>query len=218
VDYETDLRRALENAQAECARLREENTRLREQLLTHEEAQSFNYSTETPLDNPIPIANSSESRKESSSDIDLVTNLSAPDAKIALFRKLFRGRDDVYAVHWKGRNGRSGYSPAAQREANDAFKTPDHKKRKYFPLTDAVIRNHLLGKHTVGIYPLLLDETCWFLAIDFDKQAWQTDASAFMTTCERIGLPAVESKCSWKPLSKIEQYQVGASELLKTRL
>lgn len=132
MDYETDLPRALENAQAECARLREENTRLREQLLTHEEAQSFNYSTKTPLDNSIPIANSSESRKESSSDIDLVTNLSAPDAKIALFRKLFRGRDDVYAVHWKGRNGRSGYSPAALREPNEAFKTPDHKKRKTF--------------------------------------------------------------------------------------
>jgi len=49
VDHETDLRRELENAQAECARLREENTRLREQLLTHEEAQSFNYSTETPF-------------------------------------------------------------------------------------------------------------------------------------------------------------------------
>jgi len=191
VDYETDLRRELENAQAECVRLREENTRLRERLLTHEQAHPFSYSTETPLDNSLPIANSSESRKESSSDIDLVTNLSAPDAKIALFRKLFRGRDDVYAVHWKGRNGRSGYSPAAQREPNDAFKTPDHKNRKYFPLTDAVIRNHLLGKQTVGIYPLLLDETCWFLAIDFDKQAWQTDASAFITTCERIGLPAV---------------------------
>jgi hypothetical protein len=190
VDYETDLRRELENAQAECARLREENTRLREQLLTHEQAQSFGYSTRTPLDNTIPIANSCELRKESSSDVALVTNLSAPDAKIALFRKLFRGRDDVYAVHWKGQNGRSGYSPAALREPN-AFKTPDHKKRTYFPLTDAVIRNHLLGKHTVGIYPLLLDETCWFLAIDFDKQAWQTDVSAFITTCERIGLPAV---------------------------
>jgi hypothetical protein len=124
VGHETNLRRALENAEAECARLRKENTRLREQLLTHEEAQSFGYSTETPLVNSIPLANSSESKEESSSDIGLVTNLSAPDAKIALFRKLFRGRDDVYAVHWKGRNGRSGYSPAALREPTTLSKLP----------------------------------------------------------------------------------------------
>src|SRR5438105_14665610 len=67
----------------------------------------------------------------------------------------------------------------------------DRKTRKYWPLTDDVIRQHLTGKLTVGIYPLLLDETCWFLAVDFDKKAWQTDASAFMETCREFGLPAV---------------------------
>jgi hypothetical protein len=101
VDYETDLRRALENAQAECARLREENRRLREQLLTHEQARSFGYSTRTPLDNTIPLANSCELRKESSPDVDLVTNLSAPDAKIALFRKLFR--DETMFTQFTGK-------------------------------------------------------------------------------------------------------------------
>jgi len=36
-----------------------------------------------------------------------------------------------------------------------------------------VIHLHLTGKHTIGVYPLLIDETCWFLAADFDKAAWQ---------------------------------------------
>ena len=44
---------------------------------------------------------------------------------------------------------------------------------------------------TVGIYPLLLDETCWFLAVDFDKKAWQADASAFIKICREFGLPTV---------------------------
>lgn len=89
MDHETDLRRALENAEAECAGCGKKNKRLRKQLSTHEEAQSFSHSCETLADDSIAIANSSESRKESSSDVDLVTNLSAPEAKITLFRKLF---------------------------------------------------------------------------------------------------------------------------------
>ena len=46
------------------------------------------------------------------------------------------------------------------------------KTRKFLPLTDAVIESHLLGKDTVGVYALLPDETCWFLAADFDKKTW----------------------------------------------
>ena len=73
MDYETDLRRELENAQAECDRLREENTRLREQLLIHQETHSFRRSSETPAHNSLPIAKPSESKEESSSNVDLVT-------------------------------------------------------------------------------------------------------------------------------------------------
>ena len=47
-----------------------------------------------------------------------------------------------------------------------------------------------MGKHTIGIYPLLLDETCWFLAVDFDKKAWQQDAVAFLATCQELSGPA----------------------------
>jgi hypothetical protein len=46
------------------------------------------------------------------------------------------------------------------------------KTRILLPLTAEVVRKHLTGKHTLGIYPLLPDETCWFLAVDFDKKSW----------------------------------------------
>ena len=58
------------------------------------------------------------------------------------------------------------------------------------PLTDEVIRKHLAGEITVGIYPLLSDETCWFLAVDFNKKTWQLDAAAFLATCHEMGVPA----------------------------
>ena len=55
---------------------------------------------------------------------------------------------------------------------------------------DEVIRDHLIGKHIIGVYPLLLDETCWFLAIDFDKKTWQEDVITFLEVCREMGVPA----------------------------
>ena len=57
-------------------------------------------------------------------------------------------------------------------------------------MTDAVIENHLLGKETVGVYPLLSAETCWFLAVDFDKKTWEYDSQAFLETCRELSVPA----------------------------
>jgi hypothetical protein len=76
-----------------------------------------------------------------------------------------------------------------------AAKPEDRKKvgrktRILQPLTDEVIKNHLTGKQTVGIYPLLPDETCWFLAVDFDKKSWIADATAFIATCRHFHIPA----------------------------
>ncbi len=59
------------------------------------------------------------------------------------------------------------------------------------PLTDQVIHNHLAGEETIGIYPLLHDETCWFLAVDLDRETWYKDASAVLVTCRDLGVPAV---------------------------
>ena len=42
----------------------------------------------------------------------------------------------------------------------------------------------------IGLYPLLQDETCWFLAVDFDKKNWQKDVQAFIDTCKELNVPA----------------------------
>jgi len=66
----------------------------------------------------------------------------------------------------------------------------DEKTRRFIPLTAPVIENHLLGKETVGVYPLLSDETCFFLAADFDKKTWEDDSQAFLETCQELHVPA----------------------------
>ncbi len=116
--------------------------------------------------------------------------------KIALFGSLFRGREDVYPVRWEAKTGKSGYSPACSNEwrrplcAKPRVRCSECGNRELVPVTNDVIQNHMMGKHTVGVYPLLPDETCWFLAVDFDKDTWKEDAAAFLKTCEELGVPA----------------------------
>ena len=69
-------------------------------------------------------------------------------------------------------------------------KKVDQKTRKFLPLANTVIEDHLLGKETIGVYPLLPDETCWFLAVDFDKKTWEYDSLAFLATCQELNVPA----------------------------
>jgi hypothetical protein len=94
---------------------------------------------------------------------------SSAGEKIALFRALFQGRDDVYAVRWESaRTRKSGWSPAVVGGPANANR-PD---REYLPLTDAVIEGHLSGRTHVGLCPLLRDDTCRLLACDFDGPNW----------------------------------------------
>lgn len=117
--------------------------------------------------------------------------------KVTLFRRLFRGRIDVFAIRWEGKtSGKSGYAPACANEwragicEKPRIKCGDCTNRLLIPLSDAVIYDHLAGKHTVGVYPLLEDDTCYFLAADFDEADWRDDARAFMQSCEELGVPA----------------------------
>ena len=116
--------------------------------------------------------------------------------KIALFRQLFRGRTDVYPVRWESKaTGKSGYAPACANEwrvgvcEKPRIKCSDCSNRLLLPLSDAVIYAHLAGDHTIGIYPLLEDDTCYFLAVDFDEAEWRDDACAFVQSCEELGVP-----------------------------
>ncbi len=116
--------------------------------------------------------------------------------KVALFRRLFRGRTDVFSIRWESKtSGKSGYAPACANEwragvcEKPRIKCSACSHRLLIPLSDAVIYDHLAGQHTVGVYPLLEDDTCYFLAVDFDEAEWHDDARAFARTCEELGVP-----------------------------
>ncbi len=140
------------------------------------------------------------------SAITLMVNQELPPAeKVCLFRSLFRGRQDVFARLWQNRRtGRAGYSPVCNHEWDPALcskpriRCGECPNRDFAPVTNAIIQNHLEGKHTIGIYPLLPDETCYLLAVDLDKQSWMENAAAFLETCHRVGIPTA-----------IERYRSG---------
>jgi superfamily II DNA or RNA helicase len=126
-----------------------------------------------------------------------VTDRSSQEAKITLFRCLFRGREDVFARRFENpKTGKKGYWPVRRKDwINEGG--------EFLPLTDEVMKNHLSGvdpqdkygrDFTIGIYPLLLDETCYFLAVDFDKATWQADTGAFLETCKLFNVPAALEK------------------------
>lgn len=117
--------------------------------------------------------------------------------KVALFRSLFQGRTDVYPMRWESKTtGKSGYSPACGNEwqagicQKPRVKCSECEHRLLMPVTDSVIYAHLSGALTVGVYPLLADDTCHFLAVDFDEQEWREDAQAFLQSCRLLGVPA----------------------------
>jgi hypothetical protein len=170
----------------EVQRLREENSRLRSLLIAHDMRipESTSFTDESPQ-----VSNSAPEVRN--------PVVATAEQRISIFRSLFRGREDVYAIRWENADGRSGYMPKADRDwksylsatAEDRKKV-DRLTRTYRPLTDDVVRAHLVGEHTAGIYPLLQDETCWLLAVDFDKKTWQQDATAFLEVCLELNVPA----------------------------
>jgi hypothetical protein len=185
----------LENARRQIERLREENIRLRKLLgsaISEADAGYNDTRTIPPTINP-PIESEGASNKAkkgrlvSAESLPTVDSNSPAREKIKLFRMLFRGRDDVYAVFWSNeRTGKKGYSPACK----DPWSLKKGKPRDYLPLTDEVVHSHLTGEKTIGVYPLLTDDTCWFLACDFDRKGWDLDAVAFLNVCKEHGVPA----------------------------
>jgi len=178
---QTQLKQAL----AECNRLKEENARLKALLrFKEEETKALSMTAEPAL------------TVQDTAEVGAITRNSSVASKITLYRSLFKGREDVYPVRWEGKDGKTGYSPACANEWQRPFcrkpliKCAVCEQRKLLPVTDQVIFDHLAGKHTIGTYPLLLDETCWFLAADFDKQTWQEDSTAFINTCKDMGILA----------------------------
>ena len=129
------------------------------------------------------------------------------EQKIALFRSLFRGREDVFPLRGENsRTGKSGYSPACTNEWREGIceknKAPGTarkltcascKQQAFRSVSNEEITKHLRGTHIMGVYPLLPDDSCRFLAVDFDGMSWQEDVSSFVDTCKAHGFPtAVE--------------------------
>jgi len=161
-----------------CLRLQQENTQLKKLLA----AQNISWKAQTSIHEVIP-------------SIEKAVHRYSPEEKIAMFRQFFCGRTDVYPVRWESKNGGAGYSPACGNEwragvcEKPRTKCGVCKQRKLLPVTDRVIYNHLAGQHTIGVYPLLKDDSCYFLATDFDKSSWQDDALAFMQSCKELEIP-----------------------------
>lgn len=116
--------------------------------------------------------------------------------RIALFRRLFRGRTDVYPVRWESqKTGKSGYSPVCANEwvarvcEKPRISCTDCSNRVLVPFSDGVVFKHLTGELTAGVYSLLPDDTCYFLAADFDEAEWAEDAKAFVLSCHELGVP-----------------------------
>ena len=136
-----------------------------------------------------------------------VTNLSSQKEKISLFRSLFKGREDVFPIRWENlKKEINGYQPGCKNEwvtgicEKPKIRCMDCNHREFIPLSDDIIANHLRGldaskpvkqDFTIGVYPLLSDETCWFLAVDFDKKSWTDDVQAYLVTCDQYNVPAV---------------------------
>lgn len=174
------LAQQIADQQQECSKLRSENARLIALLEKH----GISHSVEPP---PLPTTPVTPPRATS--------NLST-EQKIALFRRLFRGRTDVYPIRWEKKDGsKSGYTPACGNEwkvglcDKKRVKCSECGNRLLLPLADHVVYDHLAGDHVVGVYPLLPDDTCHFLAVDFDEADWRDDAKAFAASCLELGVP-----------------------------
>jgi len=160
----------------ELTRLRAENSRLVALLESH----GIAWQAPAPLSKP-------------SATLSLTT-----DEKVALFGRLFRGRTDVYPVRWDSKAGKSGYSPVCGNEwrpgvcEKPRIKCSDCRQRQLLPLTDQILFDHLAGRHTIGLYPLLSGDDCHLLAVDFDESDWRDDVG-LVSGLERLECVSVDA-------------------------
>ncbi len=168
-----------------------EEARLRELDRTREEARTRIASLRSELDTaregptaPLPFRSANNSAPQTPTD------------KVRLFISLFRGRPDVFPTRFVSKKtGKPGYAPACSNKWEPGLcalrsggKCGECANQSFLPVGDQVVLDHLQGRHVMGVYPLLPDETCWFLAADFDKSSWQEDVIAFAETCSIAGV------------------------------
>jgi len=183
-DDPAELRIWLDVALQQIAELTEENSRLAAQLSR----------SALPPAPPGPAAEELSPRL-AGHGLPYADQSSSLEAKVALFRALFAGREDVYATRWvRARDGRAGWSPAEKDPWN---RKKRETEREFFPLTEDVIYQHLRrpagdgrGLHA-GLYPMFTDDTTRLLACDFDDHQWRADAAAYAEACRQAGVPVL---------------------------
>ncbi len=140
------------------------------------------------------LVQQSEIHQKCKSNISLALPV---NQKIELFKKLFKGRSDVFAKRWQNAIGRSGYSFSCQNEwvknicNKPRIKCNECPSRAYTALSDQIIYDHLVGKKIVGLYPLLTDNTCYLLAVDFDDDDWPEATKALAQACRQCEVPHI---------------------------
>lgn len=113
---------------------------------------------------------------------------SPPETKVQFYQSLFRARADVYAKRWENsKDGRSGWVPAV---AGGWWHASSRKEANFLPLTPETLASHLRGDSHIGLYPLLQNDTCWWIAADFDGAAAMMDALAYVKAARFRGIPA----------------------------
>jgi superfamily II DNA or RNA helicase len=178
----------LSDALKECENLRAEVNQLRQEIaLLRAENLRLKSAVPTRVAEPKPTYKLNQ--------LELKPPAANGNSRIRLFQSLFRAREDVYAQRWQKKDGTTIYSPAKLHDWDRHTKNERGKWQcgsgcQLLHLTDKVLQEHFNGQRTVGIYPLLQDETCWLLAVDFDDADWSDDALAFLETCDAFGVPA----------------------------
>jgi superfamily II DNA or RNA helicase len=119
----------------------------------------------------------------------------SPDEKIALFLSLFRCRGDVYPRLWENpKSGKKGYSPVCRNEwvkgvcEKPRVKCSECPHQAFPPLDEAAARDHLIGKAVVGTYAIREENSCVFLAADFDGAGWREDLRAYRDAAREMGV------------------------------
>ncbi|MEO6005260.1 MAG: DEAD/DEAH box helicase family protein [Opitutus sp.] len=139
---------------------------------------------------------------ESEGQLRLATAATAPTSpprspaeKVALFIDLFGTRRSVYPKRWENqKTGKSGYAPACDNEwwpgicEKPKIKCTECLRQRFPPLDEQSIEGHLRGAHTLGVYAIATDDTCRFLAADFDGEGWAEDALSYRDAGERVGV------------------------------
>ena len=124
-------------------------------------------------------------------------SLTTIDSHVDLFLRMFRCRELVYPKLWENRaRGTSGYSPACKNEwvkgicgkpPNGRVKCSECPNQAFPALDEDAVRAHLDGLAIIGTYAIREDDTCVFLACDFDGSAWKEDAFLYKRVAADFG-------------------------------